>query len=243
MNMIQELSGGGAARGVFGAVSGGLVAAGALVKAFEKVSEGEVGVRMRFGRAILCKNTESDPRHRTVGPGIHAVVPFTHGIRKISIQDRTNDLESIMVDSAEDQQLVVNSYIIWAVRADGDNPYKALFNVEPGELTQTVTNLCTSGLFRVMDGKSRNRMREYDQISGDVHDECRDDLQNYGVQLKRLNLKTVTLSPHEKLGERIVQAGSLYNMPAVLGAVAASSMSEPESAPMIAESTPSLHLA
>jgi len=140
MSLSHEIMGGGG-RGLITTVSASFLLGGTAVKAFTKIEEGQMGVRTHFGKATRTSGDKEGELYGIVGPGIRVVVPFTHAIKNISIQDRTNTLPEIQINS-EGEQLRIESYIRWAVRKDGDNPYKALFKVEDStELTQTVSTM------------------------------------------------------------------------------------------------------
>lgn len=190
-----------AGHGIIAEVGSGVAAAGVAMKAFSRVQQGQMGVRTSLGRAVRPKGRKQGELYGIVGPGYHLVWPFTHSIRTIDTRDRTNDLHQIQVESRDGQQMLVESSIIWAVRADDDNPYRALFHPEDGALTETVVRLCTSGLRVVVEGMDRVQMKQQREISGNVKDECEDDLLHYGVELKKVNLHTATATWAEKLSQ------------------------------------------
>lgn len=225
MSLAQEvLTGGmGASRELITKVSGVMILGGTAFKAVAKVSEGEMGVRTHYGRAHRIRGRRSGELYGIVEPGYHPVFPFTHSIKTISVQDRSNDLGELQVDR-EDKQYRVMSSITWFVSKEGDNPYRAIFNIlNEGDLTQAVTNICLSGLREVMaeipDAKLKNRR----EVQGGVSEICSDDLGYYGVLLKRLNLHSVTPT----IGEMLRPTGQ-FPPPPRMGALAVAAEVTPE---------------
>lgn len=206
-------SGTGGGKNAVAMASSSLFVVGSAFKAFAKVSEGERGVRTNMGRATRTKGRREGQLYGIVKPGYHLVVPFTHAIKTISVQDRPENLDTIQINCDEGRQMLVVSSIIWAVRSDGDNPFRALFNVEsPKALTENVSNICTAGLMTVIDGTDEKSMKSYGEVAENVKDVCREDLLEYGSELRRINIKTVTRT----FGQMIVEA-NVHPSQAMLG--------------------------
>lgn len=191
--VVSAAKGGGAAL-MFGAPAA-VGATTSAIKAVTFVGQNERGVRTSMGRAVRTKDAKlgkgkAGGLFGIVGPGPHLVVPFTHSIKKIGVQRRNNELGEICVDTQDEMQILVKSAIGWRVNPDGDNPYKALFNVaEDGNLQDSVADICTAGLRNVMDGRTLRQMKDERAIEGDLKDHCKERLQNLGSELLELNLK------------------------------------------------------
>ncbi len=144
-----------------GLLTGGFVAAGSVMKAFTIIPQGEMGVRTHFKQPVRTRGPHAGELYGTVGRGWHWIVPFTHGIKTISIQDRFDNLEHVFVNSNEGRQIEINPSIAWGVRADNDNPFRALFIPKDEEALVTgVKNLCTAGISEVLDGRSKEEMKD-----------------------------------------------------------------------------------
>jgi len=199
--MLGNGSGGG--KNAVAMASSSLFVVGSAFKAFAKVSEGERGVRTNMGRATRTKGRREGQLYGIVKPGYHLVMPFTHAIRTVSVQNMPKDLENMQVNCNEGRQFLVAASITWAVRSDGDNPFRALFNVETkGALAENVGNICTAGLRTVIDGTTEEAMKNDREIASNVKDICRDDLLEYGSELRKVNITTVTRT----FGQMIVEA-------------------------------------
>lgn len=197
----EVVSGGmGLSKELVGGIAGVGVAISSALKGFKRVPQGEMGVRTRFGKVKFGKDGEP----RVVGAGLHGVLPFTHSIETISVQDRSHDLGDFAFER-DDQKYHVKSSITWAVSQEKEHVRRALF--ETNSLTETVTNICASGLWIVMTSIDRGKINDSREISHDVHEICDEDLLVYGVLLKALRLREVARS------EAQVLAGALQRNP------------------------------
>lgn len=100
----------------------------------------------------------------------------------------------------------------------GDNPWRAIFLGGDNEaLTTTVSELCLSGLGQVAAAaRSRAELTDFRAIDGNVKSVVAGPLSEYGVQMKQLNISSITRT----FGEMIRQAGANQTA-AQLGAMAA----------------------
>lgn len=194
MGVLQEALGGGLGigEGAIAKVSAVAVAAGTAFKSVVKVNEGEKGVRTRYGRATRTRGRRAGELYGIVEPGMHFVVPFTHSVNKISVRDRSNDLGELQVDR-EGKQYLVRGSIVWYVMPDGDNPYRAQFNIQnETELTSTVVVTCAGALREVVSLVPLDTPVIENEAFESINEICAEELAFYGVALKRLRLPTVT---------------------------------------------------
>lgn len=168
----------------------------AAFKSFKKVPPGEMGLRTRWDVP-----RQKNGKYRVVNPGPRIMLPFSDSIKTISVLDRSNDLEDITVDRACGQ-IVVKSSVTWGVIPDpeGESLYRALYVAE--NLKEGVTNICWNGLNTVLNGISDEEFKRKGSIYGNLQDECRDKLDGYGVDLRRLDLGTNALTPAQVIRGR-----------------------------------------
>lgn len=185
-------SGMGLSKGVVGSVAGIGVVISSALKGFKRIPEGEKGVRTGFGKVKFDKNGEP----KVVGSGLHGVPPFTHSIETISILDRPHDLESFAIEKGGEKYNVKSS-ITWAVSPEKEHVYRALFRTTA--LTETVTNICATGLRFVMNSLEQDNFYDNHAVAEGVSDVCDEDLLIYGVLLKRLQLREVARSEAQVL--------------------------------------------
>lgn len=185
-------------------ITGGALAVGLAVKAFTKIDEGERGVRTHFGRPVHKTGGKKGQPYGILGSGIYIAVPFTHSIRRISIQNRPDVLPLMPVDIAGTQINVVPS-IEWAVMDDETSILNAMFGVSSDkELKEAVVNICVSGLNKAVGSLTLDDIRTGESlIQSAVIDLSAGDLAGYGVELRRLRINNNARS----IGEMIRQAG------------------------------------
>ena len=225
MGLAQEVLTGGmdVGQGAIAKLSGVMLLGGTVFKAVAKVNEGEMGVRTHYGRTHRVRGRRAGQLYGITGPGYHPVVPFTHSIKTVSVRDRSNDLGELQVDR-ENTQFRVMASVVWRVMDHGDNPYRALYHIQnEGALTETVTNHCLGGLRVVMAELPVAKLVDDREVQGSVKEICDDELGYYGVDLKTLNLLTVTRT----IGEMLRGTVPGPNSPG-LGAIAIAAEATPE---------------
>ncbi len=185
---------------IFSLITGGALAIAAVAKAVTKIEQGEVGIRTRFG-----KPTRKDGSYRElVGPGIHFAAPFTHSIKRISLQDRVSKLERITTElpdaDTRQRQIIVQSTAIWGVSTAGDSVFRAAYvaNNEK-ELEKVVVGIASQGLRRSIGKLSLEQARLVSDMTQDVAEECSYELAAYGVDLRRVTIASVSRSASEVL--------------------------------------------
>ena len=218
---------GGNSRNITTGISTAVLAIGTGMKAVTKVSEGEMGVRVKRGRARrVLKNGELGELYGVVGPGLKVITPFVHSIYTVDVKDRTHNFQDLPID-CNDEQLAIKSSMIWRVSREGDNPYKARFiGGNDEQLTTTVSGICFAGLGEVAAAAtSRAELKNFREIDGNVKSIVARPLLEYGVEMKLLNISSITRT----FGEMIRHA----NMDSAqhIGALAAGSALHHEQSP------------
>lgn len=186
---------------IFSLVTGGALAIAAAAKAVTKIEQGEKGIRTHFGKP----KRKDGSYYGFVGPGIHFAAPFTHSIKRVSTQDRVSKLERITVDlhseiSELSKQTIISSMATWGVYDDGDSVFKAAYiaNNEK-ELEKVVVAITSQGLRRAVGKLSLENALHVCDMTGEVRFECQEELSQYGVELRGVNIGSVSRSPSEVL--------------------------------------------
>lgn len=190
-------------------------------KAYTVVPKGEMAVRMRKGVPVLRSDltrrqvNEGDDIYKTLDPGFHWLMPFVDKIVTIPVSDNTNPLEEFDVESTDGRLHRINADITWFVRADADNPVKALFAVSSDkdkeekdkliELQQTVSAICARGLGQVLRARTSDELinHDHEEVDLNVKKKCEDQLLSYGTELKSVFLKPITRTGVERLSQAI----------------------------------------
>ena len=180
------------------------------VKALKRVEEGQMAVWTHRGRTF----DRHGNLYGIVGSGYYVVGPGRGTLRIVSIQDHNEDLD-VIVDrhtDGPDVQYEIPASIIWGVKSDKDNPYKALFKVEnETSLTMGVTKFCKNALWRTLcelpDDKFENRFSAEvgKEIDASVKTKANAFLEyKWGAEVR---LAYLTGGAHS-LGEKLSHAGS-----------------------------------
>lgn len=204
---------------------------GVGLKGFVRVEQGSVGLRTHRERPYRRRDSVVPGRHKQagelygwVGPGIHPVVPFTHGIRQISVQNQLTPLEDLKADTKEGKQQVIRSAVVWGVAPpttpdrkpiDYGEPYdqiinRALFTPEGNSLGALVVSECMHGLREVVkttpDPREASSEEYYEQMAAF----CGESLfGKYGVELRGFMLKETARSDSSVLADGMERARNL----------------------------------
>jgi hypothetical protein len=234
------------------AATGAAALAATAVKAIEVVHQGEMDVLMHRGGQPVERRYEREwlMRRRwyseeeldeighyvTLGPGIYPVVPLLQKVVKVNVQDRTERYQGFDIESEDGQLFTTDPSFTWHVLPNGDNPYKALFNVKNDknsrdvardfELQQTVMGICVEGLSGVLEGRTAEALKNIDrrEIDEEAKEECRDALLEYGSALRKVRIPSITRKDSEVLKQGLERSG-----PPNLGALAVGTFEAEES--------------
>ena len=171
---------------------------GLAVKALHVVEKGEKGVVVRNGKPV-----------RTVGPGPKIAVPPIWHIKSVNVRDRTSQLNDAQF-AQDDQFWKADVSVTWAVNDDDKSPEKALFNVEPGELDDTVRAICSDGLTQVFDELKGQTIENFGHIKQEAIKISNIGLHQYGVSVKRFNIFNPTLREAEILSQALKIGGAAF---------------------------------
>jgi hypothetical protein len=157
-----------------------------------------------FGEMEAEELDESEGQYVTVGPGIYLLRPGVDKIAKVSVKPHTDPVKEFDVESSDGILHSVEPTFTWHVPPDGDNPYRALFEITNGkdnndkeraaELKQTVLSICAEGLGMVLDGRTSKELISINrkEVCQDVRTITEEDLNEFGVGLKRTRFPQIT---------------------------------------------------
>ena len=196
------------------AIAGVGITAVAALKPVLSIQENEIGIRTRHKSAVkrgalaALLEREGDfygilrKDNGMLGTGTH--FKLSHGVKILSLADKTNDPKTIKIDTAEGEQLDYVASFTWAISDEEDEyPYLALTAIEDGlELASAVDSMCLSGLRAVTNRQPREYIEDEDQVFTDLVDYRQERLyDSYGVRIVRMNLETTTESESQVLAK------------------------------------------
>ncbi len=186
----------GIGKGTIGGIAAAVTGVGLVLKSYQKVETGQVGVKTFMGKVRRHRRGELKGKPKIVGAGAHPTFPGVHAINTIGVKERSTDLEAIEVDligeSGRKLQKLVRASIDWAVSPEDDHPYLALY--EKIDLGQFVTNCCTDGLRASISDTNGEYLSNSKATTKDVQERIKDDLITGGVLLTAIRITTETRS-------------------------------------------------
>lgn len=156
---------------------------GALVsfiwKGLGSVSEGELGVKCRWGRALKKKNDEWDVR----SPGLVLLIPFVETLKTRHVREQSINLLNQNVTLADGIIQVVSATVLFVVC----DVYKALFAVD--NLYQSLENVSLSVVQETLKQKTyAERSADEEELSGGATTELQEAVSRWGVTILKFGL-------------------------------------------------------
>jgi regulator of protease activity HflC (stomatin/prohibitin superfamily) len=192
---------------------------------FRVISKGEVGIRTSMGQPRYTKETrnlpEEDKRVKLAEPGARFGFPGLRPLLIVSIQDRSLPLGNIVLEREDGIQMSVDSAVIWGIT-------KALAErsvYRTDTLTTSVGEICQNGIRKAAYQVSNDTLKTpelKDALLEIMHEECDEQLEYYGTDLRGFNLSSFAKTEaqmHKESLAQLVLGQSNFN---VVGAVATS---------------------
>lgn len=193
--------------------AGAAAAVGVLVKAMTPVGEQEMGIRTRFGKVSRHRWGEQKGAPKIVGPGLRLTFPGIQSISRIDVNQRSTDLDTLVVGITEADQLRqyrIASSIVWAVGRSPDSLYGAKFKTDT--LKETITNICVGGLLKVChEVDSPSELYDSETMYQRTESECASDLSTYGVALTGLYLTSIAETEAQVIAGAVRDSNSGVN--------------------------------
>jgi hypothetical protein len=206
--------------GTLSGIGGAVAVGGTAFKTIKKVPKGHVGLRTRFGRPELDKDSRLvntrfegaarfiDPKfvrregelYGRVRPGFHLIVPFTHGIETIDVRNRTDNTLPIPFDykdeTKRERQREMCGRFTWGVIDDpndgGELIRRALYVAESEEqLIQEMIGINTQGFRNILEKHGDPRQAEAGDLYREMVVECEEPMLEYGAELRHFRLMSM----------------------------------------------------
>lgn len=189
---LMLTGGAGALAGILGILKPGVV-----------VGAGEVGVRTRFSKVektgwLACKLNREGQLYGIIPENKGLRPTLSHNTKKVSIKDQTNEY-LFNVDNVSGKQLEVHASFIWGVTPEKAHRSLVKIEEEGDQFAESVVRFCTSALFQVIQDHPNPRHLKSEEAYPEVVALCKDDLDNYGAELRKV-----------VLGPRAASQGQLF---------------------------------
>lgn len=162
---------------------GGIVS---LIKSFKFVHEGELGIRLRFGKAVCNK----DGTPRVIKPGLIILIPFIDTLRRRHVRQQTLSFTRQRIVLSDGLIFEVSAIVLFRVV----DVYKALFEID--DLDTSVSDLCRSVLREELSPYTYKRLAdEQDKISGRLLEKVQEFSEKWGIEFFRFGLTDCAPTP------------------------------------------------
>jgi len=155
---------------------GSAVVAG--VKAFKFVQEGELGIKLRFGRALLDEAGEP----KVIPPGFVLLIPFIETLQRRHVRQQTLRLANQRIMISDGLIFNISAVVIFRVK----DVYRALFEID--DLDQSLSDLSMGVLRDVLSGKSHTELYDLDVIAAELLEQLREKAEEWGVEFNQFKL-------------------------------------------------------
>ena len=164
------------------AIIGGIIA---LFKGIRFVHEGELGIRLRFGRAV--RDRKGQPK--VIQPGFVLMIPFVDTLQRHHVRQQTLRLDGQRVMIGGGLIFNVSAIVIMRVK----DIYKALFEID--ELDSSLTDLSMGILRDVLADKQLDQLSDMKKLSEELFEGLRAKSEEWGVQFIEFKLTDCAPTP------------------------------------------------
>ena len=164
------------------AVLGGMFS---VFKAIKFVQEGELGIKLRFGRAL--RNKDKTPR--IIKPGFVFLIPFIETLQRHHVRQQTLRLENQKVMIARGLIFNVSAVVILRVK----DIYRALFEID--DLDNSLVDLSMGILRDVLADKEYSGLSNMEAISEELLHKLQEKAEEWGVIFMQFKLTDCAPSP------------------------------------------------
>lgn len=162
-----------------------LGAIGTLFKTFRFVQEGEMGIKLRFGRALKDK----DGKPRIINPGFVFLIPFVETLKRHHVRQQTLRLDN--------QKIMIKRGLIFNVSAvvflRVKDIYRALFEID--DLDNSLGDLSMGVLRDILAHKDYSELSDLETISEELLGKLQEKAEEWGVTFMQFKLTDCAPTP------------------------------------------------
>ncbi len=175
-----------------------------LFKTIKFVQEGELGVRLRFGRVV--RDESGVPK--IIQPGFVLLIPFVDTLQRHHVRQQTLRLDDQKVMIAHGLIFNVSAVVILRVK----DIYRALFEID--DLDNSLVDLSMGILRDVLSGKEYSELSDMEKISSELLHNLQERAEEWGVTF--LQFKLTDCSPSQETAPLVnAEAGVRMKMEAL----------------------------
>lgn len=156
-----------------------LIASGlGLSRTFNYVREGELGIKLRFGKA----NRDRDGKPRIVPPGFVMLIPWVDTLAKHHVRQQAIRFDNQEIMIKDGLIFRINAAVIFRVT----DIYRALFEIE--DLHNSLADISMGILRDVFTGRDHTNLSQTKEISALLLEELKEKAQQWGVDFLQFNI-------------------------------------------------------
>lgn len=146
-------------------------AATSLFKAIKFVQEGELGIKLRFGRALR----EKGGNPRIIKPGFVLLIPFVETLKRHHVRQQTLRLDKQKVMIARGLIFNVSAIVILRVK----DIYRAMFEID--DLDNSIVDISMGILRDTLADKNYSELSDMEAISDELLNKLKEKAEEWGV--------------------------------------------------------------
>lgn len=156
-----------------------------VFKTVKFVQEGELGIKLRFGRAL--RNKDNIPK--IIKPGFVLLIPFVETLKRHHVRQQTLRLENQKVMIVRGLIFNVSAIVILRVK----DIYRALFEID--DLDNSLTDLSMGILRDVLVNKEYSELSNMEEISSELLHKLQEKAEEWGVTFIQFKLTDCAPTP------------------------------------------------
>jgi len=160
-------------------IFGSVIASGlGLFKSLSCVKEGELGIKLRFGKA----KRDKDGTPRVIRPGFVMLIPWVDTLAKHHVRQQTIRFDNQEIMIRDGLIFRINAAVIFRVT----DIYRALFEIE--DLHNSLEDISMGVLRDVFTGRDHTNLSQTKEISALLLEGLQEKAQQWGVDFLQFNI-------------------------------------------------------
>lgn len=148
-----------------------------LFKGISFIKEGELGVKLRFGKAV---RTNGQPK--IYEPGFIFMIPFADKLVRYPVRQQTVELDEQEILLACGKTFKISAAILFRV----NDVYKVLFEIR--DLVSSLDNIAKGVLREVIQKKKYQELAQVEEIAEEIFKDLKTMTESWGIDLKSVKL-------------------------------------------------------
>ena len=155
-------------------------------KAFKFVREGELGIKLRFGKAVRDRKTKEP---KVIHPGFVVLIPFADNLRVHHVRQETIRFEHQQILTKEGLVFNINAIVIFRIK----NVYRALFEIE--HLEYSIEDLGMGILRDELSKRDHTELSDTAHVSEALLENIKHKAEEWGVEFIQFKLTSCAPTP------------------------------------------------